>query len=280
VPGVDVCSLGYRTDLALLRLGGSEITDHGDHLVVRSPHNPDHWWGNFLLLDAVPSAEDSQRWLDRFAAEFPDADHVALGFDGTAGTVAELAWFTDRGYSAEASTVLIATAVHAPRHVGTGAVYRPLASDADWADSVELRMRCDAGEHPAAIHRSFVTATARTNRELAESGHGAWFGAFVDDQLVAQMGLLRTEPGLARFQSVETDPDYRRRGLAGALLHHTSRYGFAELGARRLVIVADPDYHAIELYRAVGFTPTEAQLQLEREPAGDRSPSPPDGGRA
>jgi ribosomal protein S18 acetylase RimI-like enzyme len=278
---VDVSSLGYRTDLALLRLGGSEIIDRGDHLVVRSPHNPDHRWGNFLLLDQVPAAGDSQRWLDRFAAEFPDADHVALGFDGPAGTVAQLGWFTDRGYSAEASTVLTATAVHAPRHSNADARYRPLTTDQDWADSVELRMRCDADEHPAAIHRSFVTAKARTNRELTEAGHGRWFGAFVDDQLVAQMGLLRTEPGMARFQSVETDPDHRRRGIAGSLLHHAAGYGFAELGARRLVIVADPDYHAIELYRAVGFAATESQLQLEREPTQDRpAPARSDGGRA
>lgn len=37
---MDVRSLGYRTDLALLRYGGSEIEDRGDHVVIRSPDNP------------------------------------------------------------------------------------------------------------------------------------------------------------------------------------------------------------------------------------------------
>ena len=65
---MDVESLGYRTDLALLRLGGSTIEDGGDHLVVRSPYNPTFYWGNFLLLDRVPAgAEATQQWLDRFA---------------------------------------------------------------------------------------------------------------------------------------------------------------------------------------------------------------------
>lgn len=41
---MEVRSLGYRTDLALLRLGGSEFEDRGDHLVVRTPHNPTFWW--------------------------------------------------------------------------------------------------------------------------------------------------------------------------------------------------------------------------------------------
>ena len=52
---MDVESLGYRTDLALLRLGGSTIEDRGDHLVVRSPYNPTFYWGNFLLLEHVPA---------------------------------------------------------------------------------------------------------------------------------------------------------------------------------------------------------------------------------
>jgi hypothetical protein len=34
-------------------------------------------------------------------------------------------------------------------------------------------------------------------------------------------------------------------------------------------MVADPDYFAIDLYRAVGFTPAETQLTAERSPAGD-----------
>ena len=79
---MDVVSLGCRTDLALLRAGGSTVEDRGDHLVVRSPHNQTHWWGNFLLLDGPPAEEDAVRWLERFAATFPAAQHVAFAVDG------------------------------------------------------------------------------------------------------------------------------------------------------------------------------------------------------
>lgn len=74
---VELTSLGYQTDLAVLWLGGTQVEDRGDHLVVRSPHNPTHWWGNFLLLAQVPAPEASKSWLDRFAATFPAAEHVA-----------------------------------------------------------------------------------------------------------------------------------------------------------------------------------------------------------
>ena len=76
------------------------------------------------------------------------------------------------------------------------------------------------------------------------------------------MGLFRAGEGLARFQSVETHPDFRGRGLAGTLVHRASGYGFDELGARTLVMVADPDYLAVRIYRSVGFADTEVQTQL------------------
>jgi len=103
---VDVISLGNRTDLALLELGGSEVEDCGDHLVVRSPHNPAYWWGNFLLLDRAPAPEDIHRWMDRFAAVLPEAKHRAFAIDGTDGTLADLDGFAERGLSVEASTVM------------------------------------------------------------------------------------------------------------------------------------------------------------------------------
>ena len=264
---MEITSLGYRTDLALLRLGGTEVEDHGDHLVVRSPHNPAHWWGNFLLLYGVPPQQQSELWIDRFHARFPEAEHIAIGFDGSTGAVEDLAGFTAAGLSAEAQAVMTATSVHEPPRPNREATYRQLTSDEDWKASVQLRVDCnDQDVDPGYFHR-FAEAKAATNRALVEKGHGGWFGAFVDGRLVAQMGLYAASPGLARFQSVETHPDFRGRGLAGTLVHHVSGYGFDELGAHTLVMVADPDYLAIRVYRAVGFTDTERQLQAERPPA-------------
>ena len=82
-------------------------------------------------------------------------------------------------------------------------------------------------------HRTFVERTGREQPRSHEAGHGAWFGAFLDGELVAQMGLVSAGPALARFQAVETHPDRRGRGLAGTLVHHVSGYGFRQLGARR-----------------------------------------------
>ena len=255
-------SLGYRTDLALLIAGGSVVEDSGDHLVVRSSHNPTHWWGNFLLLAQPPAGQDARRWLHRFVEAFPAADNVAFGVDGTQGTVSDLAVWTSLGLIVEAQAVMTAASVRPPRRTAE-VVCLALSSDADWAQSVELRVRCQDGPEEPAAFRAYAAAQARTRREMVEAGHGQWSGAFTDDRLVCQMGLFAAGPGLARFQSVETDPDTRRRGLAGTLVHHVSTYGFEALGARTLVMVADPGYHAVDLYRSMGFERTETQLQAE-----------------
>jgi hypothetical protein len=80
---VNVTSLGYRTDLMIRRMEGSEVTDCRDHIVVRSPAHPAYWWGNFLLLAAAPTPRETAKWLARFAEVFPAAGHVALGIDTT-----------------------------------------------------------------------------------------------------------------------------------------------------------------------------------------------------
>lgn len=262
-------SLGYQTDLALLELGGSEIQDRGDHIVVRSPHNPGHWWGNFLLLRSPAAVDDTDRWLGAFADEFPEAGHVALGFDGVAGTTEALLPFTRRGLRIEGQAVMTATSVHEPPHPNRDAEYRTLSSDRDWEQLVELRVSCIEEGLDTQSYREFSVAKVATIRRLVEGGHGAWFGAFEDDRLLSGMGLFRAGAELARFQSVETRPDARGRGLAGTLVHHASGYGLAGLGARTLVMVADPEYLAIRVYRSVGFAETETQLQAERPPAQD-----------
>ena len=93
-----------------------------------------------------------------------------------------------------------------------------------------------------------------------------WWGAFVDDVLASSLGVFVASTGLARYQDVQTHPAYRRRGLCSALLHAAGRHALAELGARRLVIVADPDDEAVRIYRRAGFRDGETQLQASRFP--------------
>ena len=247
--------------MALRVLEGAEVIDRGDYLVVRTPDNPDFWWGNFLLLARLPGPGQGGEWLARFAAEFPAAGHVALGVDTTddSETPAE---FTAAGLQADRATVLTAAQLRPPAHPNTEAEVRPLVGDADWRQSVDLAVRCFDGGEPG----DFLLRRASARRRLTQTGAGVWFGAFDNGRLLAQLGLFDVGDGYARYQHVETDPVARRRGLAGTLVWTAGRYGREVLRSTTFVIVADPADVAIRVYRACGFTARQRQLSFDRPP--------------
>lgn len=263
---MQVEALGYRTDLMLRRLEGGTITDEGEYLIVRSPAHPEYWWGNFLLLPGSALRDEADPWLARFAAAFPDAKHVALGFDTAQPVGATPAGYVEAGLKPELNTVLTATSVREPPKPNRMAQYRRLDGDNDWQQALDLRMACSsAAELPGGVE--FERRRARQARQLVQAGHGACFGAFLGDRLVAQLGVFSDGLGTVRYQNVETHPAARQQGLAGTLVWQAGQYALDELAASVLVIVADPGYVAIRIYHSVGFADRETQFGLQREAA-------------
>jgi ribosomal protein S18 acetylase RimI-like enzyme len=259
---MQVRSLGHRTDLMVRRLTGSVIEDRGDWLAVHTPGNPAFWWGNCLLAAEPLRAGSAALWARRFAAEFPDAAHRALGVDGSRGEIGDPAVVAGLGLTVDCMTVLTAQGLVPPPR--PSAVCRALRDDGDWNQALELAAACQRGQEAGYLdYRARKLAAAR---QAVESGRAGWFGAFVDDRLVASLGVVGDGSGVARYQDVETHPDYRRRGLARGLLSDAGRHAADRLGGRTLVIVADPAYHAIELYRSLGFRDVEYQIQALRAP--------------
>jgi ribosomal protein S18 acetylase RimI-like enzyme len=265
--GVEVRSLGYRTDLTARVREGSRVQDRGDYLVLRSPGNPGYWWGNFLLVPSLRPGEAAD-WLARFAAEFPDAGHVTLGVDVTDDAAVAGDELAAAGFTAQRLVVLTANGLRPPSYPSSEATYRPLSGARDWEQAARLREIALIDEAGVGSEAEFVRSRVAAARALTEAGLATWYGAFIGGDLLAQMGIVADErSGLARYQSVETHPDARRRGLAGTLTWHAGTQTLAAGQARTLVIVAAPDEAAIRIYRGVGFTDVELQIGFERPPA-------------
>jgi ribosomal protein S18 acetylase RimI-like enzyme len=264
---MQVRSLGYRTDLMVRRLAGSQITEGDGHLVVRTPRNSSFFWGNFLLFPSAPAPGEIRRWLDLFAAEFPRADHVAFGVDGTEGPLKMTPELDDAGLTIDSGTVLTAQGLREPAQPPTDGTARPLRTAPDWEQAVELRVALGESEGSTSPeHRTFLESSVAEARHLVDLGHATVFGAFVDGRLCAYLGLVSDGGPVARYQSVETHPDYRRQGLASDLVYRAGLHGLEDRGARTLVMVADPVGPAIGLYRALGFSGEEQQAELLRAP--------------
>ncbi len=254
---------GWQTDVAVLRIGGAEMTERADHLVVREPGNPRHHWGNFILVTSSTAVDDASRWLDRFTVEFPDAEHVAIGLV----TEPKATPWAALGLTLETEDVLSTVRVPELRPCPEDYTTRAFSTADDWAQHVAIAVRAneETGEQEPEGYAEFMAARAETRRSLVERGVAAWFGAFEGDHLVADLGIVDCGEATARYQSVGTDADHRRRGLGGHLIGLAARWA-AEHGCTRWVILTEVDNPAGRLYRSLGFVPGLQNVQAYRAP--------------
>jgi GNAT superfamily N-acetyltransferase len=254
---------GWATDLAVLELTGSTVEDRDDHLLVRTPANPTYHWGNCLFVTDDSAVEDAGRWTAAFEAAFPDASWIAIGLIRMPADVS--AWDA-RGIAVELDDVLTADAMPRQAACPEGYVARRLDGP-DWEQSV---VRSSA-QHPAASaqdaeqYEQFVRAQVRTRRDLSDRDRAAFFGAFADDVLVSELGIVQCG-STARYQSVGTSDGHRRRGLASHLLGVAARWA-ADHGCDHWVIVTEATNPAGRVYRAAGFVPADGGAEAYRPPA-------------
>ncbi|TNF32222.1 MAG: N-acetyltransferase [Deltaproteobacteria bacterium] len=244
-----------ETDLMIIALDGRVVRRDG-YWVGRRPRHPDHIWGNLLVLDAPPErgGAAAERWIARFAEEMgPGTRHVALGWDGELDRGDTLA-FVSRRFDPIEVVALSTTAPVVPEGAAD-VVVRPLKSNAEWRACFALTRQMEDDPRPDAAFEAWLARQLRQHRHLMGRGHGAYFGAFDGDRLIASLGIyVRAEDGLARYQLVVTDRRYRGRGVARRLVGTAGLYAVSELGARELVIAAERGGSAERVYRAAGFT--------------------------
>lgn len=272
-----VRSLAWATDLDVLPV--DRVVEQRDgFLVVKSPSNPAHFWGNFLLFEDVPSAGDAARWEALFDTAFgadPRVRHRAFGWDRPDGaTGAAREEFAGRGYDIEDSVGLIAEAprlVPHPREnreVVVQALDPALGADAElWDAVVEMQVAGRDDAHDEASYRAFTRARLEDRRALFRSGRGAWYVARdpTTGEAAGSCGVVVTG-GRGRFQVVDTALAHRRRGVCSRLVVEAARRAHRDFGAQQFVIVADAGYHALGLYESLGFERIERVAGVCRWP--------------
>lgn len=255
-------SLAYQTDLLLVAEMG-RVDEHENRFVARTPENPTHVWGNFVLMPSAPKPGDLVHWSEIFDREFagePGIRHHAFGWDGTDGDEGAAGEWTKLGFKIERAEVFraVPSELIMPELPVGDVELRPLESDGDWEKAVELQILCRGGGYDPDEYRDFKTRRLRAFRRLVEADRGRWYGAFHGEQLVGDLGLF-TFGGQARFQLVETHPDHRRRGISRNLVFFAAHDFMMNGDADSLIAVAEENSAESGLYAALGFRRIERQ---------------------
>lgn len=268
----------WATDLDVLPV--NRVVERRDgYLVISSPSNPTHYWGNLLLFDDPPIDGDGARWEEQFQSEFGSdsrVQHLAFGWDhvdGALGSAHEE--FVARGYKLEESVGLVATPDRVRSHprenpeVRVRALEPTVGVDEDlWEQVVALQVAARYERFDEESYRAFSRRRLQDLRALFRLGRGAWYVALDagGGEVAASCGVVVTGVR-GRFQSVDTKTAYRRRGICSRLVVEAAHRTAEQYGAQRFVIAADASYHALGLYESLGFQRLERVCGLCRQPA-------------
>lgn len=256
-----VISPGWETDLDILALSGSSVETYVDHLVVRTPANPDYHWGNCLLVLDSSSVDDCEAWVARYKAAFPGNDWIAIGLPKMPSNLE--AW-ERQGIVLEELDVLSTRVLPKLQPLPEGYVSRHFR-ETDWEtlSRQEVASLLAEGGYEPLSTETFVIEQNSTRRKLCADGNAAWFGAFFEDELVSSLGIVKCGT-TARYQSVETLESHRRKGLASHLLGLAASWS-KEQGCENWVIVTEASNDAGRVYRRAGFNSDIAVVNAHRK---------------
>jgi len=243
-----------------------EISERADYLVIKTPSNPGFHWGNYLVFARPPQAGDAELWPALFRKEFadlPGIQHMAMTWDEPV-TSDFIQPFLDLGFTFESNIALATTSVHRPAKFNTVVTVRQIESDQEWETVVQGQLLANE-KYEAKGFETFKRTQMANYRRMTDAGRGHWFGAFLEGQLAANLGVF-FEGDVGRFQAVVTHPDYRRRGICGRLVYEAALVAFEKFRVVTLVMVADEGYHAAGIYESVGFSPAQSNYTLARWP--------------
>jgi GNAT superfamily N-acetyltransferase len=136
---------------------------------------------------------------------------------------------------------------------------RPLEHDSDWSQLVDLTIKVDhADRNPDYL--KYMNWYLRGCRTRIAHGQGRWWGAWQQGQLASAGGLFWQDHE-ARFQTVETHPAHRRRGLAAAIIAKALRERHQRGPA---YIAANTKSLARDFYPKLGFEVCSHAYELGR----------------
>ncbi|NNG00556.1 MAG: GNAT family N-acetyltransferase [Desulfobacteraceae bacterium] len=255
--------IGYRSEMLFTKQNGV-INEKPDYYVVRTPSNPDYYFGNYLLLKTPLSNGKKTQMERRFHEEigsFPGIKHKTFCWTPHGDESEDVSGFVDAGYEYMECAVLTAGQkdIMSPAKRNGHIRIRGLEDENDWAQLTDCMLAERKEHYPLDSYSTFLTKRLNAYRKMIKEKTGIWYGAFLGDELAGTLGLF-FDANFGCFQEVITKKRYRNQGICKTLVHSVCNKGFQR--AEILVLIADENYHAAAIYESLGFKPTERMASL------------------
>ena len=245
---MSIKSLGLKTDIMFFK-HNALVKEKENYLVIKTPDNLSYFWGNLLVYPKGPVTGDLYKWIEDFKNEFNEKEinHMTFAWDLTKSEV-DYKQFENKGFEYDETMILVADDELTPTFVNSDIVTKKVVSDEDWNEIIEFQVLVNENDYEEESYRPFITKRFEHYRKLSEMGLGYWYMAIKDDKIVSDLGLF-WEDSVARFQSIKTQTEYRKQGIAQTLM----KFASDESKCDSFVIEAEEDGPAINMYKTIGF---------------------------
>jgi len=149
-----------------------------------------------------------------------------------------------------------------PPKVNDKILVRELDLETEWKSYIDIHFTPNWGYGPDQEQKDFLKESIDEFRKFSKNGNALRFGAFLNDEIIAELGIY-WDQGVLRFNNVGTHMNYRRLGACSTLVYEVSKSMLEKRDIKTLVMEADEDYHAAKIYESVGFSLKEKLYSVE-----------------
>jgi len=258
-----ITSKSFQTDLWFHGWNG-EVVEKEGYLVIRHPDNPNYLWGNMLYFQNAPTENDIEMWINLFRKEFvnlPLVKHVTISWDNGILSDSCRSLFQSRGFIVDPSTTLSMSKINELKIERKGLEIREVVNNKQWQDVIENQISVRQEHFKKEVYEQFFIKKAEQYKSLVNQGKGKWFVAYLNNIHASDLGIFY-QKNIARVQRVATNSQFRRMKIASLLLAYAIKDMKKEYSIDQVIVSADPDYYAIDLYKKLGFSTIEEQYMI------------------
>ena len=253
---MDFSSLFLRSELIFWQ-EHSHIEVFDDLAVITTPENPYWRWGNLIVVNHPPTADDSERLQVLYQEKIRPIQvhpHRLIVWDDSSLDEPIQQFYATQGLSISRADVLtLAQPFIREPHKRALTIEEVNAESPRWPELIEMSITSFASNANNPFFSEYIKRRYEHYRQLTRRNFGRWYVAIENGIVAGALGLF-ANGGISRFQQVAVHPDYQRRGIASNLVFEVSKRARNEFPNNTVVIVSDEDADSLRVYRSVGYT--------------------------